>query len=156
MSPHFVVATVALHVVLLAKSTKPKSNPAGDLIFFAVILGAVYLFFLRPNQARKRRVQQTQQAIEIGDEVMLTSGIIGRVRWLEADRARLEIAPGVEVEVLRAAIARQIPATVPEESEDGADSHSGDAPEVPSVDGGGWGEDWKVDGNKDGDVKEGT
>jgi hypothetical protein len=43
-------------------------------------------------------------AAGIGDEVMLTSGIIGRVTTIDGDRATIEIAPEIEVEVVVRAI----------------------------------------------------
>ena len=113
MSPHLLLASTALHPLLLAatksSSKTTSSSPFGSIIFFVLIIGAAYFLLLRPQRQRARRQQQEQQGVEIGDEVMLTSGIIGRVTWFEADRARLEIAPDVEVEVLRAAISKRVP-----------------------------------------------
>ena len=39
---------------------------------------------------------------------MLTSGIIGRVEGFVGDRARIEIAPGMVIEVVRQAVAQRI------------------------------------------------
>ena len=47
-----------------------------------------------------------QNSIEVGQRVMMSSGIYGTVRSVTDDTARLEIAPGTEIEIARAAIAR--------------------------------------------------
>ena len=45
-------------------------------------------------------------SIEVGQRVMMSSGIYGTVRSIDDERARLEIAPGTEIEIARAAIAK--------------------------------------------------
>lgn len=132
MSPHIVLASLVLHAALLAAKTKAKGSPF-SLILIVLVIAAFYFLILRPGRQRSRRQQQTQQAVEIGDEVMLTSGIIGRIAWLEGDRARLVIADGVEIEVLRAAIARPVPATVPTEDTVGEESEGSESPSIDSV-----------------------
>lgn len=168
MDPHLQIASFALHGALLAAAAKKSSSPASSLIIIVVLFAAAYFLLIRPQRNRARRAQQTQQTIEIGDEVMLTSGIIGRVRWLEGDRARIEISDGVEVEVLRAAIARQVPATVPEDETTSSEpplvdgSHPDEAPSAEGWDhtsaesnGAGAG-GAELGGRDDGDVKEGS
>lgn len=46
-----------------------------------------------------------QNALNAGDEVMLTSGIFGRVIHIHDERLSVEIATGVTVSVARGAIA---------------------------------------------------
>ncbi|MBC2933616.1 preprotein translocase subunit YajC [Nocardioides sp. zg-1228] len=61
---------------------------------------------IRPQQRRQKEVLRLQQSIEVGQRVMTSSGIFGTVVSLTDDRARLEIAPGTQIEVVRAAIAK--------------------------------------------------
>lgn len=118
MSPHFHIPTGALqHAALLAATksttTKPTTGSSSSLIFFVIIIIAlVYFLLIRPQRTRARRAQQVQGSMEIGDEVMLTSGIIGRITWLEGDRARIEISPGTEIEVVKQALGRKVTAPV--------------------------------------------
>lgn len=111
MSPHLLsAATVLPHLVLAAAKAKTTTSSSGTstIIFILFIFVIAYFLLIRPQRTRAKRQQQSQQQIQIGDEVMLTSGIIGRVTWLEGDRARLEIAPGTEIEVVRNALGRRI------------------------------------------------
>jgi len=73
------------------------------LIIGVVLLGV--LMFLPRWQAQRRRQQQIG-ALEVGNRVLTVGGIIGKLTYLNAeeDRARLEIAPAVEIEVLLGAI----------------------------------------------------
>lgn len=94
------------------------------LVPFIVIAVAFYFLILRPMQARKRAQASMQSGLVVGVRIMTTSGIFGTVVGVEGDLVRLEIAPGVVMEILGAAVARVI---VPESAE--AASSSDDIPE---------------------------
>jgi preprotein translocase subunit YajC len=74
---------------------------------FLILLGIAILFWLlmiRPQQRRQQAMARMQRSIGVGDEVMLTSGIIGVVRSLDDKNVHLEVSPGVTLGVVRAAI----------------------------------------------------
>jgi preprotein translocase subunit YajC len=77
----------------------------GLLPILAILL-LFWLLLIRPQARRAREQQRLQSAVEVGDEVMLASGIFGRVVGLLDERVEIEIADGVVVTVLRAAIGR--------------------------------------------------
>ena len=60
-------------------------------------------------RARKRREQQREELV-VGAQIMTVGGIVGRVTGIdaEADRVQLEVAPGVEISVITAAIGRSL------------------------------------------------
>jgi preprotein translocase subunit YajC len=112
MSPNLshVSFTVHSHVLaaanLLAAKSTTKTNPLvsyGILVFFGL---AIYFLVLRPRQRTRQRATQSRNAASVGDEVMLASGIIGRITSLEGDRATVEIAPEIEIEVVARSIAQ--------------------------------------------------
>ena len=79
----------------------------GELASFLPLVAIALLFWLmvvRPASRRQKAVAQLQADLQPGQRVMLSSGIYGTVRSLADDRARVEIAPGTEIEVARAAI----------------------------------------------------
>ncbi len=49
-----------------------------------------------------------QSTLEVGDEVVLTSGVYGTVRGLDEGIARVEIADGVTVRVARGAVGQVV------------------------------------------------
>ena len=63
-----------------------------------------WLLFVRPAQRRQRAMGRMQGDLNVGDEVMLTSGIIGVVRSLDDKRVHLEVSEGVTLRVVRAAV----------------------------------------------------
>jgi preprotein translocase subunit YajC len=84
------------------------------LVPFVLLAVVFYFLILRPMQARKRAQASMQSGLVVGVRIMTTSGIFGTVVGIDKDLVRIEIAPGVVIEVLAAAIARVI---VPESAE---------------------------------------
>ncbi len=102
---------------------------AGVLPFVLIAL-VFYVLILRPQRRRQQALTSTQSALAPGAEVMLTSGIYGRVASLNDETIQLELSPGTHVKVARRAVVRVIdeqhPAddVVPPEDEPGStDQH---------------------------------
>ena len=92
---------------------------------FLILIGIAVLFWLvmiRPQQRRQQAMARMQGSVAVGDEVMLTSGIIGVVRSLDDKTVHLEVADGVTLHVVRAAVGEvRTPAAPDEETELEAD-----------------------------------
>lgn len=116
---HF-AATILLHLGLLAASTSKSSkgtttsSPYGTLLLLLVVVGAAYYFFMRPQRNRMRQQQQLQRQIAVGDRVVTGAGLIGRIVGFDGDRTRLEISPGVVVEVMRQSVLRRLDEPLPD------------------------------------------
>ena len=75
------------------------------LIMFGLLFVFIYFFMVRPNKKARLEHQRMVDSIETGDEVMTRTGIYGTVRSVGDEDMKLEIAPGVEVRMVKAAIA---------------------------------------------------
>jgi preprotein translocase subunit YajC len=93
------------------------------LVGFALLL---WLLLVRPQARRQRELVHMQSTLEVGDEVVLTSGVFGTVRGLDEDVAQVEIASGVTIRVARGAVG-QVRGEAPEP----ADTEADEAPEAP-------------------------
>ena len=81
-------------------------NDLAALLPLVAILGLFWFMVIRPAKRRQQEVTSLQRSIEVGQRVMMSSGVYGTIRAIADDRARLEIAPGTEIEIARAAIAK--------------------------------------------------
>ena len=81
-------------------------NDLAAILPLVAIVGLFWLMVIRPAQRRQKAVTALQDALQVGQRVMMSSGVYGSITSLADDRARLEIAPGTEIEVARAAIAK--------------------------------------------------
>ena len=96
-----------------------------DLILMIVAFGALmYFLMIRPQQKRVKEHQATIGALAPGSRVLLTSGMFGTVRHLGERQAIVELAPGVEITVVKGNIAR--PITADEEEFEFADDVDAD------------------------------
>ena len=75
-----------------------------QLLPLVAIVLLFWLMVVRPASRRQKELARVQQSLQPGQRVMLSSGFFGTVRSLTEDRARIELAPGTEVEVVRAAV----------------------------------------------------
>ena len=90
-----------------------------QLIPFILILGVMYVALFLPQQRRNREHRNLLNSLEVGDEVVLNSGIHGFVSALDKQVLWLEVADKVELKVSRSAVAAKV--TEPEATDDAAD-----------------------------------
>ena len=76
------------------------------LIMIALMVFAFYFLILRPQKKRQQAIQNTLNSLQPGNRVLLGSGLFGTIVSLGDRQAVLEIAPGVELTVLKQAIVR--------------------------------------------------
>lgn len=94
-----------------------------------LIIGAVLLIgmlFLPQWQARRRREKQMAE-MRPGSEVMTIGGIIGKLTYINTkeNRARIEIAPGVEIQVIVNGIGQVLTPATDEDSTEAEQDNAG-------------------------------
>lgn len=97
-----------------------------------ILLVAVvfWLLIIRPAQRRQSATANLQKSVDLGDDVVLTSGIYGTVVELTDDHVGVEVADGVTLRVMRAAIGSK----VHKDEETSADAdHPTDTTDDPAV-----------------------
>lgn len=76
-----------------------------------ILLMFVLLYFLmiRPQMKRAKEHKQMVEALQKGDEVITSGGVVGRISRLSDAYVSLEIAPNTEINVQRAAVQTLLP-----------------------------------------------
>ena len=93
----------------------------GALIFTAIMLGGIYFFLIRPQQARVRKHQALVASVQVGDEVVTAGGIVGNVTGVNERDVLVEVSPGVVLKIVKGAIAQKAPDAVEPDSIDAAE-----------------------------------
>jgi preprotein translocase subunit YajC len=75
-----------------------------EILPFVLVIVVFWFLLIRPQQRRMASMRAMQYELSVGDRVTLTSGIYGTIVELDDDRAHIEIAEGVVIEVVRAAV----------------------------------------------------
>lgn len=95
--------------MLFAATSTVTASSSSLTVFLPIILVAgVYFVFVRPRAQKAKKAQLQDKEVAVGDRVMTTSGLFGRVSRLTADMVILEVAPDVELSFVKRAIARRI------------------------------------------------
>ncbi|MCA3717055.1 preprotein translocase subunit YajC [Brevundimonas sp.] len=72
---------------------------------FIAIFVLFYFLLIRPQQKRAKEHQAMIMAVKRGDTVVMSSGMIGKVTRVEEAEVNVEIAPSVNVRVVKSMIA---------------------------------------------------
>ena len=78
----------------------------GTLLPILLIGVVFYLLIMRPARNRQKKQQQMISALQPGARVMTTAGIYGTIVEIDDENASIEIAPGVVIRAVKAAIGR--------------------------------------------------
>jgi len=107
-------------VLTLAAEGGQGGGSGGFLITIALMVGAMYLLFIRPQRSRMRAIAAAQAGLTPGSDVVLTSGIYGTVVNVDQESILLEVSPGVHVKVARGAVAKVLTPEPAVEADDDA------------------------------------
>lgn len=80
----------------------------GGYVFLLVMFGAMWLLVIRPQQQRLRAQRQLVMSLQVGDRIVTAGGVVGQITGLDDQNAQVEVAPGVIVTFLRAAVSRRL------------------------------------------------
>jgi preprotein translocase subunit YajC len=96
-------------------------NGLAGLLPFVLIAVVFWLLLIRPQRRRQMELMATQRGLEVGDEVVLGAGIVGRVDAVEDEYLSLEVDSGVHLKVARQSVVRVLRPETPDAA-DAADA----------------------------------
>lgn len=89
---------------VIAMGSSGQVNALAQLIPFALILAIFYFLILLPMKRRQNKIQEFQDSLKVGDKVVTTGGIYGKITRINERTLQVEIADRVRIEVARASI----------------------------------------------------
>ena len=75
-----------------------------SLVFFVVIILIFWLFFIRPQSKRQKKLQQERDALAVGDAVITAGGVHGEIRKVNEQTFEVEIARDVCIEIAKSSV----------------------------------------------------
>ncbi|MEW6152485.1 MAG: preprotein translocase subunit YajC [Actinomycetota bacterium] len=100
------------------------------LFALLITFGLMWALLIRPQQRRMRKHQEVVASLQPGDEIITAGGIYGRVLSVDDRSMVVEVSPGVELRVLRAAVSERV--TGAGDGNDGGDGGRADeADDIP-------------------------
>jgi len=90
--------------MILAATTKSSSTNYLPILIIVVLFVLLYMTMIRPQRNRQRQAQQMQSTVMPGSRIRTTAGIYGTVISVEDGDVVVEVAPGVNIRMLRRAV----------------------------------------------------
>jgi preprotein translocase subunit YajC len=97
-------AETAATNVATATTAAPQPPAWMQFVPFVIIIGVFYFFLIRPQAKKQKETQTFLQGIKVGDQVVTSSGILGRIAAMTDQIVTLEVANQVQIKVLRAQV----------------------------------------------------
>ena len=66
---------------------------------FAIIIAIMYFMMIRPQRKRQKEIENFRRGLQVGQEVITSGGIYGKVKEINDGIVLLEIAHNVNVRV---------------------------------------------------------
>jgi len=99
----------ALQTPIPAPGTGAPSGVLGLVTYlpFVLVIAVFYFLLIAPARKQRQKTQSMLDALKTGDKVITSGGLIGTIVRVSTDdnTLKLRIAPSVEVEITRGAVA---------------------------------------------------
>ena len=73
-------------------------------LFFPLLLVGMLIFLFWSSRSQQKKQETAIAGLKKGDRVLTQSGLVGRLVELEPKYVKIEIAPGVKVQILRTSL----------------------------------------------------
>ncbi|MCO1333978.1 preprotein translocase subunit YajC [Microbulbifer sp. OS29] len=95
----------------MAQQAAPASqgNPMITLLMFAGLFAFMWFFIIRPQRKRQKEHQELVGGLKKGDEVVMTSGMLGRVDKVDEDYIVLEVADNMSLKFQKVSVHAVLP-----------------------------------------------
>jgi preprotein translocase subunit YajC len=80
------------------------------IIYLLILVAAFFVLIVLPQRRQAAAHRALVASLEVGNDVMTTSGIFGTITELDDTMAKLEIAPDVTIRIARGAISQRVAA----------------------------------------------
>lgn len=87
----------------------PQGSPMLSLLFMVGILVLFFFLFIRPQQKRAKEHRQMVSELKVGDEVVTSGGIVGRISEVDESFVSVNIAKGVDIKLQKQAVSSLLP-----------------------------------------------
>jgi len=89
-----------------------QENPYGwvsMILVYGGLIGAVYFFMIHPQRKARKKEEALRSSLQVGDEIVTTSGIVGRIVSLKEDSVMLETgADRSKIRIMRWAVQQNL------------------------------------------------
>ena len=91
---------------ILLQAAPQQGGGYSFIIMMVLIFVIMWFFMIRPQQKRQKELQNFQNTLTTGTQIVTQGGILGTVKGIDeaANTIKVEIASGVVIQVVRNAV----------------------------------------------------
>lgn len=86
-----------------------EANPMVTLLMFGGLFVFMYLFIIRPQRKRQKEHTNLVSSLAKGDEVVMTSGMLGKIIKVDENYIALDVGTNAELKFQRVAVHAVLP-----------------------------------------------
>jgi preprotein translocase subunit YajC len=90
-------------LVILQAAASGQSQWSGIIMIVAMV-AIFYFFMIRPQQKKQKDIQKAREALQVGDRVITSGGIYGKIKEIGDIYMIIEVADGVKIKVDKTSI----------------------------------------------------
>ncbi|HNX87575.1 MAG: protein translocase subunit yajC [Bacteroidetes bacterium] len=90
---------------VLLQAAAGKAQPTGGMggysgiLMMVLIFVVFYFFMIRPQSKRQKEIKAQREAMKVGDKVVTSGGIYGKIKDIKETTVTVEIAENVRITV---------------------------------------------------------
>ena len=85
--------------IMLLSAQAAQGGGMGVFVMMGAILIIFWLFMVRPQQKKQKKIRNFQNSLQEGSKVVTGGGIYGTIKRIQANTVDVEIARGVVITV---------------------------------------------------------
>ena len=99
-----------------APAANPQPSAAGGMgmmVPMLLILAIFYFMMIRPQQRKEKERRKMIEELRAGAKIVFAGGLMGTIQEATEKTFRVELCPGVTVEIARSCVSGVVPAEEP-------------------------------------------
>lgn len=94
-----------MNLFLLEAAPAPQGGGLSGILMMVLIFVVFYFFMIRPQQKRQKEIKKQRDSMQVGDKVITSGGIYGKIRELKDDNTVIiEIAENIRIKVDKSSV----------------------------------------------------
>jgi preprotein translocase subunit YajC len=106
---HLLVMLLISPFAFAADAAAQEPSAMGPMVFIGAMLVLMYFLVWRPQQKKVKQHASVVSAVKVGDEVLMNSGIVGKIMSVFDTHFEVDISEGVKVLVQKNMISAPLP-----------------------------------------------
>ncbi|MDR2825075.1 MAG: preprotein translocase subunit YajC [Prevotellaceae bacterium] len=91
-----------------AQGAKPESGGMfggmQGILMMVAIIAVFYFLIIRPQSKRQKAIQKQRESLKVGDKVVTSGGIHGRIKEMQEGAVIVEISENVKIKVEKTSV----------------------------------------------------